>query len=172
MAPETKERKNSRTTTKIHDTSLHPNLDPGGFLEYAAAPPQADHHSLTRRHQFDGTKRTPHHIRVKKPKQDSLSHSKTPTTRRNTAMSTSRNRQSHRNEAFIVIAVMAIALLITAGIISGIYASGSMAYQIKNKGNDAHQAGDHLTSLEHHLRDVAIVNTGTYPTSTANRESA
>ena len=71
-------------------------------------------------------------------------------------MATSRNRQSHRNEAFIIIAGMAIALLINAGIISGIYASGSMAYQIKNKGNDAYQAGDHLTSLEHHLRAVAI----------------
>ena len=74
-------------------------------------------------------------------------------------MAASHNRQSCSwpNQALLPIAMLAIPLLGTAGIIFAVYISGNIAHQITDKGNSAYQAGDYPTSLEYHLRAVAVV---------------
>ena len=74
-------------------------------------------------------------------------------------MTASHKRQScsSPNQTLLAIAAFATALLGTAGIIFAVYASGNMAHQLRDKGNAAYQAGDYPTSLEHHLKAVAVV---------------
>ena len=59
-------------------------------------------------------------------------------------------------DAFIIAIAVLTMLLLTAGIIFGIYTSGNIAHQIRDKGNAAYQAEDYLVSLDHHLKASAI----------------
>lgn len=63
------------------------------------------------------------------------------------------------HDQFLMPAVVgsALGILATAAIIIGAYLSDQMAFQQRDSGNAAYQAGNHQASLQYHLKAVSIV---------------